>query len=160
MIEVLYKQYALVQKSREVVLTFVETAVTGDLKTPVPAYKNQDIRYLLVHIADCYIYWLQYMALGETVEWLNMKDFNSIADIRRLFVKTDKMMTVFLKNFENSLDTPLNNSRSRNDKLNASPLMIFTHVITHEFHHKGQVMSICRQLGYPPPETDVYGFFY
>jgi uncharacterized damage-inducible protein DinB len=160
LIEVLQKQYALVRKSRALVFTFIETAVCNDLTAPVTAFQNQDIRHLLVHNADCYIYWLAYMALEHTVEWLDEKDFTSLADILRLYTQVDELMDVFLNKFENGMDVPINNARSRNDKLNATPLMIFTHVTTHEFHHKGQVMSMCRQLGYPPPETDVYRFFY
>jgi uncharacterized damage-inducible protein DinB len=160
MIEVLQKQYALVQQARELVFNFMETVVRDGLKTPVPAYQNQDIRHLLVHNADCYLYWLAYMALEQTVEWLNDRDYNNMTDIRQLYIKTDDLMAAFLKEFENSIDIPINNSRSREDKLNASPLMIFTHVTTHEFHHKGQIMSMCRQLGYAPPETDVYRLFY
>jgi len=160
LIEVLQKQYALVQKSRGLVFNFMETGVGEHLKTPVPAYQNQDIRHLLVHNADCYLCWLAYMALEQTVEWLHDQDYNNMADIRRLYIKTDDLMAVFLHHFENSIDVPINNSRSRDDKLNASPLMIFTHVMTHEFHHKGQIMLMCRQLGYAPPETDVYRSFY
>jgi hypothetical protein len=51
MAEVLQKQYALVQQSRELVFTFLETAVGESLTMPVPAYQNQDIRHLLVHIS-------------------------------------------------------------------------------------------------------------
>ena len=39
--------------------------------------------------------------------------------------------------------------------LPASPLKLFTHVITHEFHHKGQILSLSRHLGYVPVDTDV-----
>jgi uncharacterized damage-inducible protein DinB len=160
MTEVLQKQYALVQKSRELVFNFMETVVGDGLKMPVPAYQNQDIRHLLVHNADCYLFWLAYMALEQTVEWLKEQDYNNMADIRQLYIKTDDWMAVFLKHFENSVDVPIDNHLSREDKLNASPLMIFTHVVTHEFHHKGQIMSMCRQLGYIAPETDVYRSFY
>jgi uncharacterized damage-inducible protein DinB len=160
MVEVLQKQYALAQQSRELVFTFMETVVGEGLTAPVPAYQNQDIRHLLVHNADCYLYWLAYMALEQTVEWLHDRDYHTMADIRRLYIKMDDWMAVFLKTFDNSMDVPIDNSRSREDKLKASPLMIFTHVTTHEFHHKGQIMSMCRQLGYVPPETDVYKAFY
>jgi uncharacterized damage-inducible protein DinB len=160
MTEALQKQYALVRQARELVFAFMETTVGEGLKTPVPAYQNQDIRHLLVHNADCYLYWLAYMALEQTVEWLDDKDYNNMADIRRLYTKTDDLVAVFFTAFDNSIDVHLDNSRCREDKLHASPLMIFTHVTTHEFHHKGQIMSMCRQLGYPPPETDVYRGFY
>jgi hypothetical protein len=99
MIEVLQKQYALVQKSRELAFDFIETVVGEGLKTPVPAYQNQDIRHLLVHNADCYLYWLAYMALEQTVEWLHDQDYNNMTDIRRLYIKTDDLMAFFLTQF-------------------------------------------------------------
>ncbi len=160
MIEIFQQQYAEVQKSRELVFTFMETTVGDGMKTPVPAYQNQDIRHLLVHIADCYLYWLAYMALEQTVEWLREQDYNNMADMRRLYIKMDDWMAVFLNHFKNSMDVSIDNSRFREDKATASPLMVFTHVATHEFHHKGQIMSMCRQLGDTPPETDVYKAFY
>jgi uncharacterized damage-inducible protein DinB len=35
-----------------------------------------------------------------------------------------------------------------------SPAFILLHVITHAFHHKGQVVAMARILGYPAPDTD------
>jgi uncharacterized damage-inducible protein DinB len=37
----------------------------------------------------------------------------------------------------------------------ANPLKLFTHIITHEFHHKGQLLSLSRHIGYVPVDTDV-----
>lgn len=37
----------------------------------------------------------------------------------------------------------------------ANPLKIFTHVITHGFHHKGQILSLNRHLKYAPVDTDI-----
>jgi uncharacterized damage-inducible protein DinB len=36
-----------------------------------------------------------------------------------------------------------------------SPAFILLHVITHTFHHKGQVVAMLRMLGYPAPDTDL-----
>jgi uncharacterized damage-inducible protein DinB len=36
-----------------------------------------------------------------------------------------------------------------------SPAFILLHVITHTFHHKGQVVAILRILGHPAPDTDL-----
>lgn len=36
-----------------------------------------------------------------------------------------------------------------------SPAFILLHVITHAFHHKGQVVAMVRILGYPAPDTDL-----
>jgi uncharacterized damage-inducible protein DinB len=36
-----------------------------------------------------------------------------------------------------------------------SPAFILLHVITHTFHHKGQIVAMLRTLGYPAPDTDL-----
>ena len=36
-----------------------------------------------------------------------------------------------------------------------SPAFILLHIITHAFHHKGQVVAMLRILGYPAPDTDL-----
>jgi uncharacterized damage-inducible protein DinB len=56
------------------------------------------------------------------------------------------------------MEIPLNNTLSRNRQVSATPLQLFTHLLTHEFHHKGQIMTMCRLLGHIPPDTDVIRF--
>lgn len=29
--------------------------------------------------------------------------------------------------------------------------------MTHEFHHKGQIVAMIREMGYIPPNTDILG---
>jgi uncharacterized damage-inducible protein DinB len=36
-----------------------------------------------------------------------------------------------------------------------SPAFIVLHVITHAFHHKGQIVAMLRVIGYPAPDTDL-----
>jgi uncharacterized damage-inducible protein DinB len=36
-----------------------------------------------------------------------------------------------------------------------SPAFILHHVVTHAFHHKGQVVAMFRLLGHPAPDTDL-----
>ncbi|HZQ68774.1 MAG TPA: DinB family protein [Terriglobales bacterium] len=36
-----------------------------------------------------------------------------------------------------------------------SPAFILLHVITHAFHHKGQIVSMLRIVGHPAPDTDL-----
>jgi uncharacterized damage-inducible protein DinB len=36
-----------------------------------------------------------------------------------------------------------------------TPAFILLHVITHAFHHKGQVVAMLRIIGYPAPDTDL-----
>lgn len=36
-----------------------------------------------------------------------------------------------------------------------TPSFILHQVITHAFHHKGQIVAMCRILGHPAPDTDL-----
>jgi len=155
MITILQKQYALIQSSREVVLNFIETQVGADLNTPVVAYDDSTIRYLLVHNANTYLHWLGHFALKRPFDLLSDKDFTTVPLIRPLFAEVDNTMADFLGIFASQVETPLHGTLSRNRQVSATPLQLFTHVITHEFHHKGQMMSMCRVLGHVPPDTDV-----
>jgi len=158
MIRVLQKQYVLLQGSREVVLNFIETEVGNDLNTRVPAFENKTIRYLLVHTFNTYFQWLAYFALKRPFDLINDQDFTTINQIRELYIKADDMMSIFLENFGGQMEIPLNNTLSRNRQVSATPLQLFTHVLTHEFHHKGQILTMCRLLGHIPPDTDVIRF--
>ena len=36
-----------------------------------------------------------------------------------------------------------------------APAFILMHIVTHSFHHKGQMVAMLRLLGYPAPDTDL-----
>ena len=36
-----------------------------------------------------------------------------------------------------------------------APAFILLHIITHAFHHKGQIVAMLRLLGHPAPDTDM-----
>lgn len=38
-----------------------------------------------------------------------------------------------------------------------SPRQLLMHAVTHEFHHKGQIVAMLRQLGHAPQNTDILG---
>lgn len=159
MVQILQKQYGLVQGSRGELLKFVENQVGPGLNTPVAAFEARTIRYMLVHIAGCYFHWLEKFAVKRDIEKLDNEDFGTASQIRALFGKVDETMMTFLKNFDGKMEQPINRTLSQdNRQVSATPLEIFTHVTTHEFHHKGQIVTMCRLLGYPPPDTDIIRF--
>ena len=97
--------------------------------------------------------------MKEPVPSYKNESFTNIQGIYALFGQVDQMMEKFLVHFKDRMDEPLAIPMTRLGKtINASPLTIFTHVITHEFHHKGQILSMSRHLGYKPIDTDVIRF--
>src|SRR5258708_16363571 len=151
---ILQQQYALVQGSREAVLSFVETSIGEDLNTPVPAYDNKTIRDLLEHNAHCYFDWLVYFALQQPVGSLKDEGVITMPLIRRLYVRVDEVVTAFLGKFGKSLNVPINGvPEPRALPRNATPLQLFTNVVTHEFHNNEQIALMYRLFVYIPPTT-------
>ena len=157
--EVLQKQYALAKGTRELVLNFLEKEVKDELNKPVPAYDHKTIASLLKHNACCYFHWLAYYTLQQPVDVLESEEPKTIDLIRRHFTRVDTLVAFFLDHFDGKMDIVIDGTHSGNPDERATPLQVFTHVLTHEFHHKGQIMFICRLLGHIPPDTDVSNFF-
>ena len=158
-IAILKKQYELVSASRNIVLRFLETEVGEDQHISMPDFNNRSANYLLVHVADCYFHWLSYYALHIPVRELSDMDFKTIPLIQTLFKRVDQTVDVFLEYFRDETDRMINGVHVTCGRVITTPVQVFTHVITHEFHHKGQIMSICRMLGHIPPDTDISNFF-
>ena len=82
--------------------------------------------------------------------------FNNVDSVKMLYREADGLVAGFLDFFGDDTNRPITNKvRSGAIVVNTTPLELFTHMLTHEFHHKGQIMSMCRLLGHTPPDTDV-----
>ena len=158
MIDAIVEQYGLVKNTRFQVLNFIETEVRGDIDIPVPEFNNKTIKWMLVHIANTYLSWSRRFAFNTTVAFYNAEDVPGLWAIRTIFSEMDLLMIKFFIEFEITLFEPIKGEASNGRVVNSSALELYTHVITHEFHHKGQIMSMCRLLGHEPADTDIIRF--
>jgi uncharacterized damage-inducible protein DinB len=157
MIQVLQQQYALARHTRLIVFRFLKSQVGDDLNTPVYAFDNKTIRELLEHNAFCYYNWLACFAMQKPP--LAIQQCTTLDHIHELYSHVDDTAAAFFRIFHEKMESPITGTHDTMGQLSATPLQIFTHVLTHEFHHKGQIMSMCRLLGHQPPDTDVSNFF-
>lgn len=147
-------QYAFVKASRQVLLEYCAGIAAADFVAENSAFGRGSIRNLLVHIGHTYAFWIGGHGLQQTMAY---PEYNSIKDVvqaQAFFRAVDALVARFLDVYAGSyLDerTWVNEGQCST----ASPLQLFTHVITHEFHHKGQVLSLSRHWGYVPVDTDI-----
>jgi uncharacterized damage-inducible protein DinB len=160
MIEVMRLQYALVKRPRSILFEFLQDVV-GDngLNRVFPEYVDKSMRNLLEHIAGCYSAWLGFHALGHPRAFFDHGPCTSMDLVRQLFDRVDRTMDEFLESFKDKLDVPVTTEHDPGEWITATPLELFTHVTTHEFHHKGQIVWMCRLLGHIPKDTDVSNSF-
>lgn len=159
MTSILLAQYALVQSARAALLDYCATLASTDFTAPVPAFNNSSLRDLLVHVANAYRHWLGVVAQGQPRSYFDPAATPDVEAVRQLFQEVDDLVisygTQVGDQWQTAKSFPV---PSRSEPLTLTPLALFTHVVTHEFHHKGQLLSMSRQLGYAPVDTDVIRF--
>ena len=147
-------QYDLVKKSREILLAFCTQITERDFLSENNSFGRGSMRNLLIHIANAYEFWIIQHALKRDVVFTEYSSKNTKDEIRTVFSTIDIAVFDFITLFESSALTPID-LKINGIKKQTNALELFTHVITHEFHHKGQILFLSRHLGYMPVDTDI-----
>ncbi|RDC57282.1 damage-inducible protein DinB [Pedobacter chinensis] len=150
----LQQQYDFVLYSRNTILEYIKTISAEDFVTDNSTFGRGSIRNLLVHICDTYSAWIGERALGYNINYASFETYKHLDDCINYFSKVDGYMHRFFEKFKSDYELEIDIFRN-GETLKISPLRLFTHVITHEFHHKGQIMSLSRHLGYTPVDADI-----
>lgn len=153
---ILDQQYNWVRETRVLLFSYCEQLKQSDYVKPIASFGGASIRDLHVHVADCYNFWLRrFLSQKQKIEQIHSQP-ETVQDVRNLFEKVDVLVKNFLETNKSKMETPVKGHVSWKDELfEATPLWLYTHALTHEFHHKGQIVSMSRQLGYTPIETDL-----
>ena len=156
MIDLLQAQYNDVKGARKVLLDYCAGIRNLDLFKPVDEFNGNSIIKLLVHNANVYLHWLQYFDQQYAGEYFNDEEIESVEDLKAIYAQADGVVSNFIIKYKgNYLQTFSKRTSSGNKLVTTTPLQLFTHTITHEFHHKGQILTMSRLLGYTPVDTDV-----
>lgn len=147
-------QYVWIRNSRNTLFDYCNTLSSDDFVKTVPFFGNGgSIKSLLLHVANTYEAWIVKRGLGSTPHFVTEEMIINMGSIVSVYNRIDKQIDTFM---ETKGDQNLLIEFNKNDLDGAiSPLQLFSHVTTHEFHHKGQILSLSRYLGYMPIDTDV-----
>jgi uncharacterized damage-inducible protein DinB len=153
-------EYEWVRGTRGILLDFCEQIDPDDF-TRKNDFAWQSVRDALVHIADCYIAWLGSFVLLKTKKPITPKEelhkFN-VNEVRLRFDQVDSIVNELFEQHGDQLNELMEREipwREVPERLSITPGKLLMHTITHEFHHKGQIAAMLRQMGYEPPDTDV-----
>ena len=155
-------EYEWVRQTRGVLLDFCSELDSDDF-TRQNGFGFQSVRDTLVHIADCYNAWLGSFVLLKTKKPITSKEDLlelGVDEIKVRFEQVDSYVNEVFKVLKHQMDEPIQRQipwREGGEPISMTPSKLLMHTITHEFHHKGQVMAMARQMGYEPPNTDVLG---
>lgn len=147
-------QYTFINESREILFNYCKTISKEHFIKEHKDFGRGSIRNLFVHIANVYEFWIASKALRREIVFTTFESVEDMEGVEHLFAQVDEYVTTFFTFLEKTAPEVITFER-KGAMLNQSPLKLFTHVITHEFHHKGQILSMSRHLGYVPVDTDV-----
>jgi uncharacterized damage-inducible protein DinB len=158
-------QYEWVKQTRNDLLDFCEEIEQNDFTRQMSGFGFPSIRNLLVHVADCYIGWIGSFVLFQTKKPLTPKEFlhqMGVKAVRERFQQSDRYVEQFFQTLSHEQRNTLIEKeipwRNTEEILSITPNKLLLHVVTHEFHHKGQIVAMARQMGYEEiPNTDILG---
>jgi uncharacterized damage-inducible protein DinB len=116
------------------------------------------MRSQVVHILNCEGFWIQTLQAFPFVDQ-DPADWPTVSGARVLQREVSLKTLSYLSDLsEPQLNSGIELHFSDGDTAVRTPALILHHVLTHAFHHKGQIVSMCRSLGYPAPDTDLNQF--
>lgn len=157
--QLLTSQYEGIKGARHALISYLKTIDEAHLRQPVPSFNNSSILVLLTHNVNTYLSWLRFFDLQAAGDFFKDEDIKTLGDVERIFADVDVTVADFLSRHEVDYECIFTKKHRRTGfMVTTTPLMLYTHVITHEFHHKGQILTMSRLLGYTPADTDVIRF--
>jgi uncharacterized damage-inducible protein DinB len=136
------------------VATLPSNAYTKELSS----FGFNTVQKQVIHIFNCEGFWISILQGLKCVD-RNPDELPAVGDAVR-FQKEIRDRT--LKYLSGLTEQQLNSTTELNfpdgDHAVRTPALILHHVFTHAFHHKGQIVAMCRELGHPAPDTDLNQF--
>jgi uncharacterized damage-inducible protein DinB len=152
------KLHSWTHSSLGLVLDHLATIPDREYTKELSGFGFPTLRAQILHIFNCEGFWIHTLQ-GARFEDESPAGSPTIPDARVLQRRVSENTLGYLSGLSDeqlNADTELHFSDG--DKALRTPALVLHHVLTHAFHHKGQIVSMCRTLGHPAPDTDLNQF--
>jgi uncharacterized damage-inducible protein DinB len=144
--------------SLSLLLNHLSTIPTADYAKALPAFGFPTLREQVIHIFNCEGFWIRTL---EGLPYVDRKPAEclTVADAQVFEQEVSQRTSTYLLGATNEqLNSNLELHFSDGDIAVRTPALILHHILTHAFHHKGQIVAMCRALGHPAPDSDLNQF--
>lgn len=144
--------YGWIKGSRQRVFAWLDTLPPEVFTQERPDFAYGSLRNIQAHVAGCYRVWVGGGGL-QLQNWqprLTAADIPDVAAMRAAFAEVDDLLETAFGQFT-ELDKPLEIDW-RGQPITVTQRWLLMHPMTHEFHHKGQLLALGRVLGHPYPD--------
>jgi uncharacterized damage-inducible protein DinB len=147
--------HATTHERLDLLLRHVATVPDELCHKPVSGFGHPSVWQQLVHILACEEGWVHALQNEPFRDWY-AEECPTMPALRASKDRIREATGTYLgKLREEQLNTTLAARPADWGGELRTPAFILLHVITHAFHHKGQIVAMLRILGYPAPDTDL-----
>jgi uncharacterized damage-inducible protein DinB len=115
----------------------------------------------LVHTLSSERRWLARFAGIADPAPLKLEDFPDLLTWIVAWEESAANVEAFLASIsDEQLAVPLTWTTGQGEQITRPLWETVLHLVNHGTYHRGQVVSLLRQMGYPPPSTDLIAFFH
>ena len=144
--------------SLNLVLDHLSSMPSNDYGTELSGFGFRTLREQAIHIFNCEGFWVHTL---QGLPYVNRtpEDCPAVADARLLQKEVARSTHAYLSTLTDpQLNADAELHFSDGDVAIRTPALVLHHVLTHAFHHKGQIAAMCRALGHPIADTDLNQF--
>ncbi len=139
----------------DLLLRHVATVPDEAWHKPISGFGHVSVWKQLVHILTCEEGWVHDLQNKSFAGW-RAEDCPTMAALRASKDRIREATRTYVASLtEEQLNITIPERPADWGGELRSPAFILLHVITHAFHHKGQIVAMLRILGYPAPDTDL-----
>ena len=157
-IEGVRKLHGWTHASLTIVLDHMSTIPASDYVKELPGFGFSTLQRQLIHVFNCEGLWIQALQQREYVD-REPSAYPDVADAKRMQQEVSSRTLEYLSRLTNeelNRDTELHFPDG--EITVRTPALVLHHVLTHAFHHKGQIAAMCRMLNRPMRDTDLNWF--
>lgn len=142
----------------DVVLDHLSTIPVDDYGREVSGFGFPSLREQVIHLFNCEGLWIHALK-GRLYVDRRAEECPAIADARALQQEVSGQTHAYLSSLtDQQLNTDVKLRFPDGSVAVRTPALVLHHLLTHAFHHKGQIVAICRVLGHPAQDTDLNQF--
>ena len=113
----------------------------------------------LLHMVNAEGIWTSRLR-GEEIRTFNSEEVKSLGDLKAKWDELDIKLSRLISEYsDGELQSEFEYRDSKGNKYIQPRIWAFSQLFNHFTYHRGQIVTMQRQLGYKPANTDIIGFY-
>lgn len=157
-LEGIRKFHTWTHASLSLVLDHLATLSVTDYTKELSGFGYPSLHAQVIHLLGCEDRWVHRLRGLPSPSW-EIARWANVSDARTLQREVTGQTLHYLAGLtDQQLNTNTTLHFPDGDIAVRTPALVLHHVLTHAFHHKGQIVAMCRILGHPAADTDLNQF--